>query len=116
MNHATMNRLFACCFVFLAATTFTLKAEPAAVAVSTTIETIKTVSGIVTDATNSEPLAGVTLECSGKKYYSDLEGKFTLTTPAASQEKVDISLISYQSSSVDLEANVSTLNVSIKQR
>lgn len=110
-----MNRLFVLCAILLAATA-TLKAEPAAAVATTTVETIKTVSGTVTDATTTEPLAGVSIECSGKKYYSDLEGKFTLTVPATSKEKIDISLISYQTSSIVLEANVSTLEVSISRR
>ncbi len=109
-----MKRLLALSAVVLATTV--LYAEPAAVTTTTTVETIKTVSGTVTDASTAEPLAGVTLECSGKKYYSDLEGKFTLTVPATSQEKIDISLISYQSSTIVLEANTSSLDVSIKQR
>ena len=110
-----MKRLFILCAVIF--TTFaTMNAEPAAVTTTSTSTAIKTVSGTVTDANTQEPLAGVTLECSGKKYYSDLEGKFTLNVPATTQEKIDVSLISYQSSTIVLEANVNTLVVSIKQR
>lgn len=110
-----MKRLFTLCAVIITAVA-SMNAEPAAVTVNSTTVAIKSVSGTVTDANTQEPLAGVTLECSGKKYYSDLEGKFTLTVPATSQEKIDVSLISYQSSTIVLEANVNTLDVSIKQR
>jgi hypothetical protein len=110
-----MKRLFALCAVIFTAVA-AINAEPAAITACTTTVAIKSVSGTVTDANTQEPLAGVTLECSGKKYYSDLEGKFTLSVPATSQEKIDVSLISYQTSTIVLEANVNTLEVSIKQR
>lgn len=110
-----MKRLLILCAVILTAVA-TMNAEPAVEMASSKSVAIKSVSGTVTDANTQEPLAGVTLECNGKKYYSDLEGKFTLTVPATSQERIVVSLISYQSSTILLEANINTLEVSIKQR
>lgn len=65
-------------------------------------ETVKienVVSGTIYDNDNNETLAGATITVDGKKYYSDLDGKFSLPTPTNSCE-MEVELISYEPSKV----------------
>ncbi|MFA7494532.1 MAG: carboxypeptidase-like regulatory domain-containing protein [Proteiniphilum sp.] len=62
------------------------------------VENIKALqlTGSVVDDKNKETLAGAAIIVDGKKYYSDLEGQFTITGVNPGKYEVKVELISYE--------------------
>jgi len=98
-----------------------LSAEPTNITVEkacvTASTTTTTVTGLVADANTAEPLVGVSIECNQQTYYSDLEGKYSMVLPANASLSVEVSLISYQPTTIELTTGADFIqNVSLKQR
>ncbi len=73
----------------------------------TTTETVvKTVqlTGTVMDSKNSEMLVGAAISIDGKKYYSDLDGNFSVSGVKPGKHQIKIELISYQTAVVEVDA------------
>lgn len=83
------------------------------------VEDVKTLqlTGSVVDDKNKETLAGATVMVDGKKYYSDLDGQFTISGVNPGKYELTIELISYESytTEIDLTKN-QTINVSLLQK
>ncbi len=61
--------------------------------------------GIVVDAENNETLAGASIIVNGEKYYSDLEGKFTIPHVKPGIQELTVELISYEPVSVEVDCS-----------
>lgn len=83
------------------------------------VENVKTLqlTGSVVDDKNKETLAGAAIIVNGKKYYSDLDGKFTITDVNPGKYEVTVELISYEpyTTKVDITKD-QNLNVSLLQK
>lgn len=83
------------------------------------VESVKSLqlTGSVVDNKNKETLAGAAIIVDGKKYYSDLEGQFSITGVNPGKYEVKVELISYEpyTMEVDLTQN-KNLNVSLLQK
>lgn len=75
------------------------------------------IHGSVIDKNNSETLAGATVFINGKKYYSDLDGNFTLTDIQPGKHTIRVELISYEPSQMEIDlANNRKLNIVLSQK
>ena len=74
-------------------------------------------TGLVVDEKNNETLAGATILVDGKKYYSDLDGNFSINDVIPGKYKLIVELISYEpvSMEVDLTKN-QKLNIGLLQK
>jgi hypothetical protein len=74
-------------------------------------------TGSVVDEKNNETLAGAAILVNGKKYYSDLEGKFSIADVKPRKYKLLVELISYEpvSMEIDLTKN-QNLHISLLQK
>lgn len=83
------------------------------------VENVKTLqlTGSVVDDKNKETLAGAAIIVNGKKYYSDLDGKFTIEDVNPGKCKLTVELISYEpyTTEIDLTKN-QNLHVSLLQK
>ncbi|MEA4916948.1 carboxypeptidase-like regulatory domain-containing protein [Proteiniphilum sp.] len=83
------------------------------------VENVKALqlTGSVVDDKNKETLAGATIIVDGKKYYSDLDGQFSISEITPGKYKVTVELISYEpyTTEIDLKKN-QKLNVSLLQK
>ena len=83
------------------------------------VENVKTLqlTGSVVDDKNKETLAGAAIIVDGKKYYSNLEGQFTITDVNPGKYEIKVELISYESytTEIDLTEN-HKLNISLLQK
>ena len=83
------------------------------------VENVKVLqlTGSVVDEKNYESLAGVTIVIEGKKYYSDLDGNFTIKDVKPGKYELVVELISYEPVSlhVDLTKN-EKLNIGLLQK
>ncbi len=73
-------------------------------------------SGFVIDKENNEELAGASISVDGKKYYSDLDGNFSIDNLTPGKCQIKVELISYQP--VTLEIDVSkdeSININLQQ-
>lgn len=74
-------------------------------------------TGSVVDEKNNETLAGAAIVVDGKKYYSDLDGKFTITGVKPGKYALQVELISYEPVSMDVELTENkTLEISLQQK
>jgi len=74
-------------------------------------------TGSVVDEKNNETLAGVAIVVDGKKYYSDLDGKFTIADVKPGKYAVQVELISYEPVSMDVELTKNQeLQISLQQK
>lgn len=85
----------------------------------TLFESVKALqlTGLVVDEKNNETLAGATILVDGKKYYSDLDGNFSINDVIPGKYKLIVELISYEPvlMEVDLTKN-QKLNISLLQK
>lgn len=74
-------------------------------------------TGLVVDEKNHETLAGAAILVNGKKYYSDLDGKFRIAGMKPGKYALQVELISYEpvSMEVDLKDN-QNLQISLLQK
>ncbi|WP_294079339.1 carboxypeptidase-like regulatory domain-containing protein [Proteiniphilum sp. UBA5384] len=74
-------------------------------------------TGSVVDGKNKETLAGAAIIVDGKKYYTDLDGQFTITDVTPGKYKVKVELISYEpyTTEIDFTKN-KKLNISLLQK
>ena len=74
-------------------------------------------TGSVVDEKNKEALAGATIVIEGKKYYSDLDGNFSIRDVKPGSYRLLVELISYEpvSMQVDLMKN-ERLHISLFQK
>ena len=83
------------------------------------VENVKALqlTGSVVDDKNKETLAGATIIVDGKKYYSDLDGQFTISGVNPGKYELTVELISYEpyTTEIDLTKN-QNLNVSLLQK
>lgn len=65
------------------------------------------IRGVVLDNKNQETLAGATIVVEGKKYYSDLDGNFTISGVKPGKCNLTVEMISYEpiTLEVDLSEN-----------
>lgn len=75
------------------------------------------ITGSVLDDKSNETLAGAAIFIDGQKYYSDLDGKFTVTHLKPGKHQIKVELISYETAvlEVDVEKDRS-LNISLLQK
>jgi hypothetical protein len=73
--------------------------------------------GIIVDAENNETLAGALIIVNGEKYYSDLEGKFTIPHNKLGKQELTIELISYEPVSVEVDGSRNkTITIKLLQK
>lgn len=74
-------------------------------------------TGTVVDDKNNETLAGASILVDGKKYYSDLDGNFTISDVKPGKYELTVELISYEpvSIEVDLSRN-QKVNIGLLQK
>ncbi|MEN6324105.1 MAG: DUF2012 domain-containing protein [Proteiniphilum sp.] len=74
-------------------------------------------TGSVIDEKNHETLAGAAIVVDGKKYYSDLDGKFAITDVKPGKYALQIELISYEPASMNVEVTKNQeLKIFLKQK
>lgn len=74
-------------------------------------------TGSVVDDKNKEALAGAAVIVDGKKYYSDLDGQFTITDVNPGKHEVKVELISYEPYAIEIDLTKNQkLNVSLLQK
>lgn len=71
------------------------------------------VSGTIVDVKSDETLAGATIVIDGKKYYSDLDGKFNLPSLTPGKYRLAVEMISYNNQEIDIDVQ-KDLNVKIR--
>ncbi|MEA5129614.1 MAG: carboxypeptidase-like regulatory domain-containing protein [Proteiniphilum sp.] len=83
------------------------------------VENVKVLqlTGSVVDDKNKETLAGAAIIVDGKKYYSDLDGQFTITDVNPGKHEVKVELISYEPYVIEIDLTKNQkLNVSLLQK
>lgn len=60
-------------------------------------------TGIVVDEQSNETLAGVSILVDGKKYYSDLDGKFAISDVTPGKYELTVEFISYEPVSMEVD-------------
>lgn len=74
-----------------------------------------TIVGKVLENGTNEPLTGASIEVNGKKCYSDINGAFSLQLPKGDKAMVTVSMISYESLSLEVDAdNTNNMQVVLK--
>ncbi|HHU41058.1 MAG TPA: carboxypeptidase-like regulatory domain-containing protein [Fermentimonas caenicola] len=74
-------------------------------------------TGSVVDEKNKETLAGATILVDGKKYYSDLDGNFSINDVIPGKYQMVVELISYEPVSLEIDLNKNqNLNISLLQK
>ena len=82
--------------------------EKAPIAATTSI------SGQIFDKTTGEALAGVKIELNETVVYSDLDGNFKFTNVIPGNYKINSSLISYTSSSIEVDCTTNPKKLEIQ--
>lgn len=74
-----------------------------------------TIVGKVLENETNEPLTGASIEVNGKKYYSDINGAFSLQLKRGEKAMMKVSMISYESLSLEVDTdNASNMHVLLK--
>ena len=74
-------------------------------------------TGSVVDEKNNETLVGAAIVVNGKKYYSDLDGKFIIPDVKAGKYALQVELISYEPVSMEVELTTNQeLQISLQQK
>jgi hypothetical protein len=74
-------------------------------------------TGSVVDEKNKEALAGAAIVVDGKKYYSDLDGNFTIKDVKPGKHRMMVALISYEPVSMEVElVKNEILNIGLLQK
>ena len=79
---------------------------------------LKTVqlTGSIMDDKNNETLAGAAVYVDGKKYYSDLDGNFSISDMKPGNYQIKVEFISYESVIVEADVNKdANINISLFQ-
>ncbi|VBB45710.1 conserved exported hypothetical protein [uncultured Paludibacter sp.] len=71
------------------------------------------ISGTIVDLKSNETLAGATILVDGKKYYSDLDGNFNLSSLALGKHHIAVEMISYKNAEMEIDAQKDT-NIKIQ--
>ncbi len=100
----TINLIVAVLFI----STVLLAANEKVPAVATT-----SISGVVIDKETGESLAGVKIELEDKVVYSDLDGNFEINNIVPGNYKINTSLISYNSESVEVDCKLKNKDLEI---
>jgi len=73
--------------------------------------------GMVFDKLTNETLAGAAITANGKKVYTDLDGNFTLSNLCGDKCQLQISFISYEEQTIEIDTNsVQSLQIKLQQR
>lgn len=83
------------------------------------VENVKALqlTGLVVDGKNKETLAGAAIIVDGKKYYSDLDGQFTISDVNPGKYELTVELISYEPYIMEIDLTKDqTLSVSLLQK
>lgn len=73
--------------------------------------------GTIVDAENNETLAGASIIVNGEKYYSDLEGKFTIPHIKPGKQELIVELISYEPVSIEVDGSKDrTITIKLLQK
>ena len=86
--------------------------------VSSFANTVKTVqlTGSVVDDKNKETLAGATIYVDGKKYYSNLDGDFSISDMKPGKYQIKVEFISYKPVVVEVDVNKNErININLPQ-
>lgn len=94
--------------ILISSATLFASSEKAPVAATTTI------SGQIFDKATGEALAGVKIELDETVVYSDLDGNFEFNNVVPGNYKINSSLISYTSSSVEVDCKTNTKELEIE--
>ena len=81
-------------------------------------DSVKTVqlTGSVIDDTNQEALVGATVYVGGKKYYSDLDGNFSISDIKPGKYQVKVEFISYKPVIMDVDVhNDENIHIALPQ-
>lgn len=74
-------------------------------------------TGSVVDEKNKETLAGATILVDGKKYYSDLDGNFSINDVTPGKYQMVVELISYEPVLLEVDLNGNqNLNIGLLQK
>ncbi|HHU27460.1 MAG TPA: carboxypeptidase-like regulatory domain-containing protein [Bacteroidales bacterium] len=91
-------------------------AESSRVVVTENVKALQLV-GIIVDAENNETLAGASIIVNGEKYYSDLEGKFTIPHIKPGKQELTVELISYEPVSIEVDGSKDkTITIKLLQK
>ncbi len=75
------------------------------------------IKGLVVDQKNKETLAGAKVVVDGKKYYSDLDGNFTIAGVKPGKYDLTVEMISYEPVTLELDLTVNrSVSVSLMQK
>lgn len=78
---------------------------------------ILSITGSIVDNKNNESLAGAAIYVDGNKYYSDLNGNFSVSHLAPGKYLLRIELISYQPTEMEVEIDSSkNINIVLNQQ
>ncbi len=78
---------------------------------------ITSISGSIIDNKSNELLAGATIYVDGNKYYSDLDGNFTISKLSPGKHLLRVELISYQPSEIEVDIdNNKNINIVLNQQ
>ncbi len=79
------------------------------------METVQ-LTGSVVDDKNKELLAGAVVYLDGKKYYSDLDGNFSICDVKPGKYQIKVELISYKSVIMEIDVNKDEkININLAQ-
>jgi len=74
-------------------------------------------TGTVVDDKNNETLAGASILVDGKKYYSDLDGNFTISDVKPGKYELTVELISYEPVSIEVDLSQNQqVNIGLLQK
>jgi hypothetical protein len=62
-------------------------------------------TGSILDSKNQETLVGATLHVGGKKYYSNLEGAFSISDIKPGKHQIKVEFISYKPTIIEVDVN-----------
>ncbi len=116
-----MKKLISTLFTVIACTAFAMAGNNNAenktkeVNTNTKMEQVSPVcvSGTIVDTKSDETLAGATIMIDGKKYYSDLDGKFNLPSLTPGKYRLAVEMISYNNQEMVINVQ-KDLNVKIQ--
>lgn len=75
------------------------------------------IKGLVVDEKNKETLAGAKIVVDGKKYYSDLDGNFTISDVKPGKYDLTVEMISYEPVTLEVDLTVNrSVSVSLMQK
>ena len=109
MNSRTI--LIFAAFVLLSVSAFANTGEKS----EKSMETVQ-LTGSVIDDKNKETLAGATIYVDGKKYYSNLDGNFSISDMKPGKYQIKVEFISYKPVVVEIDVNKNEkININLPQ-